>query len=380
MAQDETASEDPEAKPPATETRDKGIFLPLIFGGAVAAALGFFGSQIDSVERALGLAPPENGLQEVVDAQATRLDEQATRIDEQTEEIEAQAERISAQAEEISALTEQVESLPEPPPPPDLSGIESQLSEQSQRIADLAQRVEEVEKRPMTESLSEEAIAAYQEELDRLQASVSDQRSEIEAMLDAELDRLQTALSDQRAEIEAMIEQARSTESAAERKARLADSRAAVARIVAAIDNGAPFAEELQQLQSADQVEVPQELVETAADGVSTLGALQSQFPQASRAALAAARAQSGEGGFGAFLERQLGARSVTPQEGDDPDAVLSRAEAAVMQGRLGEALTELDALPEVARDVMGNWILQAETRHGAVRAAQDLMSALGTN
>ena len=340
MAEDETASEQPKANPPAGTSEDKGTFLPLIFGGAVAAALGFFGSQIDSVERALGLAPPEdNALEQVVDEQA---------------------ERITAQSEEIAALTERVESLPEPPPPTDLSGIESRLSDQAARIDELAGRLEEVEKRPMTESVSDDAIAAYEEELARLQSAVAEQRSEIEALL----------------------EDARSSEASAEEKAQLALARAAVARVITAVDNGDAFVEELDALQDASDVQVPEVLTAAAPEGVATLGALQSRFPNVARDALSAARAQrTGSGsGLGAFLERQLGARSVTPQQGDDPDAVLSRAEAAVRRGQLDEALSEIETLPDAARAAMGDWIAQAETRLEAVRAAQELMAALGTN
>lgn len=323
-----------------TGSQDRGTFLPLVFGGAVAAALGFFGSQIDSVERALGLAPPDDGLQQVVDAQAAT---------------------IAEQQERISALAEEVDNLPAPPPPPDLSGIEDELAGLSTQLDELAERVEEVEKRPMTDNVSREAIAAYEKELERLQSAVVEQRAEIEALLT----------------------EARKTESEAERQARLAQARAVTAKIITAVENGASFAADLAKLQEAGGGEVPEVLVATAAEGVATLSELQARFPDVARAALTAAReeeAASGQGGFGAFLERQLGARSVTPQDGDDPDAVLSRAEAAVREGRLGVALTEIDALPDKARNAMGNWIAQAETRHDAVRAAQALMTALATN
>ena len=52
-------------------------------------------------------------------------------------------------------------------------------------------------------------------------------------------------------------------------------------------------------------------------------------------------------GGLGAFLQNQLGGRSVVPREGDDPDAVLSRVGAAVEAGDLSTALTEIESLPE---------------------------------
>jgi hypothetical protein len=364
LAQDDTPSDQSDTETPAKgaqeTSQDRGIFLPLIFGGAVAAALGFFGSQIDSVERALGLAPPpeENGLQETVDAQAAEL---------------------ATLEERIAALTQTVDDLPEPPPPTDLSGLEDQLTQQSARIDEqaarldqLAQRVEEVEKRPMTESVSEDAIAAYEEELQRLQSAVAEQQAD-----------LQATVAEQRAEIESLLAEAQASETAAERNARIATARAAAAKIIAAVDNGAPFATELAELQEAGGVEVPEILAETAETGVATLGDLQIRFPDVARDGLSAARkeeADAGQGGFGAFLDRQLGARSVTPQEGDDPDAVLSRAEAAVRQGRLGDALAEIDALPDSARAAMSTWISQAETRHDAVRAAQALMTALATN
>ena len=340
MAQDETPSDHKDTVPPGTSAQPNGTFLPLIFGGALAVALGFFGSQIDSVERALGFAPPDDGLQQVVDVQAAK---------------------IAQQQEQIAALAEELRNLPEPPAAPDLSGIEGQIADQSARLDELSQRVEAVEKRPMTDSVSKEAIAAYEKELQRMQSAVAEQR----------------------AEIEALVAEARDSESEAERKARAAQARAAATKIITSLDNGQSFSAELAQLQDTMAADVPEILAETADEGVATLAQLQARFPAVSRSALAAARreeALSGQGGLGAFLERQLGARSVTPQEGDDPDAVLSRAEAAVLQGRLGEALAEIDALPDAARKEMDGWISQAETRHDAVRAAQALMTALATN
>ncbi|MGB0440740.1 MAG: molybdopterin-binding protein, partial [Paracoccaceae bacterium] len=46
---------------------------------------------------------------------------------------------------------------------------------------------------------------------------------------------------------------------------------------------------------------------------------------------------------LGAFLKTQLGARSLEPREGDDPDAVLSRMEAAAREGRFGDVEAEAD-------------------------------------
>ena len=60
---------------------------------------------------------------------------------------------------------------------------------------------------------------------------------------------------------------------------------------------------------------------------------------------------------------------------GDDADAVLSRAGAAVAEGRIEAALTELSALPEAARDAMSDWIAGAQARVGAEAAVTRLQT-----
>ncbi|MFC3119087.1 mitofilin family membrane protein [Jhaorihella thermophila] len=79
-------------------------------------------------------------------------------------------------------------------------------------------------------------------------------------------------------------------------------------------------------------------------------------------------------------MERQLGLRSVKPRAGDDADAILSRAEAALTGGDLNRALAELDALPQTARDAMSDWLAQARTRQAAIAAVDDLIQSLNTN
>ena len=83
---------------------------------------------------------------------------------------------------------------------------------------------------------------------------------------------------------------------------------------------------------------------------------------------------------MGGFLRRQLGARSVIPREGSDPDAVLSRAEAAVRDGRVADALREIDALPQGAKDAMQSWSADAKVRADAEAAVQDLSQRLTAN
>ena len=69
--------------------------------------------------------------------------------------------------------------------------------------------------------------------------------------------------------------------------------------------------------------------------------------------------------------------RSLLPREGDDPDAVLSRIEAAVGEGRLSDALAEIELLPDVAKDKLSDWAAQATRRNEAVAAAEALAGTL---
>ena len=78
-----------------------------------------------------------------------------------------------------------------------------------------------------------------------------------------------------------------------------------------------------------------------------------------------------------AFVQGQIGGRAVTPREGDDPDAILSRAQAAVTAGDFETALTEVSALPEGALAEMAGWISDAESRTAVVAALESVAAAV---
>ena len=154
-----------------------------------------------------------------------------------------------------------------------------------------------------------------------------------------------------------------------------ARGREALEGIGAALDSGEGFGAELEAL-AALGVEVPQALA-SAREGVATLSALRSAFPAAARAALAAAWANApmgGEdGGVEGFLRKQFGVRSLRRREGGGTDAALSRAEDALADGRLAEALAEIESLSAAVRGKMADWAAQARRRLEAVDAAAAL-------
>lgn len=300
---------------PTPEPEKTSVFLPLVLGGIIAGGLGFMASEYDVFGNA--------------DADIT------TKL---RGDLNAQQERIAA--------LEQVEA-----PTVDLSPIEDQLSEIETRIAALEERPAVV----VPEGVDGDAVAAYA----------------------AELSALKEAAVAQRSEIEALIANAKSVEEATADAARTANSQAAIAKIVSALDAGQPFADAVATLQGLDLGDIDPALINPSAEGVATLSTLQSDFPDQARAALAAARAagtEEGQQGIGGFLTRSLGVRSVAPREGDDPDAVLSRAEAAIKSGNLATTLTELDTLPEDAQAVIADWRAAADARVEA-RAAADALA-----
>ena len=324
-------------KPDPAPAQASGFF-PMLLGGLVAGGIGFGAAY-------LGL-------------QNSNVDTSA----DLRSEIAAQLE---TQAESIAAVSGQIDNLP---PPADLSGLEaaqddlndaianlgSRLGEAESRFGDLDARLTNVEKRPVTENASDAAVAAYERELKALQDAMAAQRGEIESMT---------------AEAQALDQNARQTAQATMR-------RSALTRIQTALDSGEGFAPALADLETAG-LQAPEALVSVAEEGAPSLAQLQTEFPEAARMALKVSRlaaVEQGEGGgFSTFLKTQLGARSLEPREGDDPDAVLSRAEAAVRDGRLTDAMAEIEALPEVGGAEFSDWAAKATMRLNALAAAEDL-------
>ncbi|MEP1590989.1 hypothetical protein [Sulfitobacter sp.] len=323
---------------PAPKERRRSVFFPMLLGGAIAAGLGFAASEYDVLgTRAQGAAE----LQNAIEAQQARIAELEARADEPAALPES-LPQVDALSAELTAAREE------------FSALQSQLAEIDSRLTT-------VEKQPVSGGENEIAVAAFEREMEALRAAAAEHRREIESLLD----------------------NAQTAEEATAAAAEAARAQTGITQMNAAISAGRPFEAALAELQDAGVENIPQALTETAAGGVVTLANLQARYPDAARQALATARAavpEEGEGGFGSFLKRQLGARSVAPREGTDPDAVLSRAEAAVRDGRLTDALAEIETLPAPAQDAMAEWLADARARQAAETAANELSQRLTAN
>lgn len=323
--------------PTSVRPRGSGVVGPLL-GGAIAALGGFALSHFNM----FGLAPTDAA------GDLAALSQSVARLQDQ--DSAAQAE-LSALASRLAKM----ESLPAPP--------QMDMS----RLDDLEKRLEAITALPADSNAATAALAARLSELEgRVEARPgSGSGPDLQVKLDEALARLDAAEGDART---------RTAEADAAKSA--ADRGIALDALSDAVASGGPFAAELQAL---DDQALTEALGPLAERGVPTLDQLQDGFPDAARDALRIARDLSTADGWGDrlvdFLATQTGARSLSPREGSDPDAVLSRAEFALSQGRLADTLAALQALDPAIRAPLEAWS-EAAQAHLAARAA--LQSARG--
>ena len=344
----------PPETPPATEPRPAQVmvqpggggarsFLGMVLGGIIAAGAGF------------GLARLMPDLLPVAGDSTL-------------------SQTVAAQAEELAALREQIAAIPAKPAPD--PGVEARLaaleaapqtdlSTLETRLATLESQIAALPSGTSTGTATDPAILA---ELAALKQQVATLGSggTVPADVIAAAEAAEARLKQAEASASALAEEALAAAAAARRSA-------ALDRIAAALDSGAPFASAAAELGP----DLPPVLADHAASGLPTIADLRTSFEDAARHALEEAlRANMGESWtdrVSNFLRSQTGLRSLTPREGDDPDAILSRAEAALGQGRIADALAELDAMPEAGKPALSDWIAEAGVRN----AAQDALSQL---
>ncbi len=311
------ATVSPKTVTSSTEGKRGPGFVPLVLGGLLAGAIGY------AIPTFL-MPPPQ--------ADMSRLDA-----------LEA---RVSGLPTEMS-----------PPAPVDLSSLEAAQEALSGQLEDVTARLDALESR----GSPADAPTPAPVDLDPLRAeveTVSDAVTGLRADLESRLTAVESGLSD-------AVTLAETVGDEAEVLAR----ETARNQVTVALQSGGAFAEPLGVLGEA-----PEALASVAQTGIATSAELIAEFPPLAREALRAARSAEPAAGVGSLFRNAFNARALTPQEGDDPDAVLSRAEAAVRADRLDEALTEIASLPEVAQAVLSDWTGRVRARADALAAAQDFL------
>ena len=286
--------------------------------------------------------------------------------------------QVAAQAVQINALSDQMAIAPkttatDPVVLDRLTVLEGKQGFDpmplEDRISALESRLLAIEKLPADGSgATAAAVAALQANMQALRQAVAAQNTQgAAAETEAQLKEVQTIAAE--------------TTKNADELAKSVRRLAALGQLRTAFDTGAGYAPSLAEL-TTQTGSVPAVLTDNADSGLPTMSGVKAAFPPAARLALdAALRANMGESWSeraASFLRSQTGARSLEPREGSDPDAVLSRAEAAVNTGDLTTALTELQALPPEAVAALAPWQEMAETRLAAEHAIAALAATFG--
>ena len=354
----------PAAAPPANPPPARGGAMPLVLGGVIAAALG---------AGALWWLEGE-GIVTLSGTDLTPLEAQ----------LATQADRIAAMESDLAPLRE------------GLAGLDGGVTELANRLADLAAAQEETAQAGDLSGLADR-VAEFDTRLSGLEELPMGADPEAMAILRGYRDEVAGLRSELQAtteRAEALIEAAESAEAralaaegtlegiAAEAASAEATARArnALRQVEASFLHGGSFQAALDDLEGVG-ITAPDTLRGMAEEGVPTLADLREGFPEGAREALQIALRDVEDKPLAdrmtAFLQLQFGMRSLTPRDGDDADAVLSRVEAALGEGEVGTALAELATLPAAVRAPLVDWAAMAETRQAAEAALADLTASV---
>lgn len=374
---------EPPPPPPNSQGRGTSGLVALVAGGAIAAGIGWFAN--DALNPPVALPDYSAEFARTATVQASLIADQNARIDAQAAEITKLADRVAAlEAARAASPVAQAEE--------EILALKTELEG---KAAELADRLATTEAR-LTELLAD-LEASRSRISDTLGTAGAEVSGEIKALLekyDVDIAALKAQLAEQAKLSDDMAR--RLDDVAAKANEKLDEARAKVSelttqatesarnidlsltreRLKVAVESGRAYAAILAELADQAAGDIPEALLKSADEGVSTLAELQAAYPAAAREALKASiRAEAGEGTGNkvwAFLKSQVGARSLEEREGDDPDAVLSQAEAALGRGELQAAVDLVKTLPAAGLVEMAGWLARAEARLAVERALAD--------
>jgi len=350
-SQQHTPPEPPRAAPAAPASATGPFWLSAGTGAILGVGLSLLLSTF-------GLWPDRPGQDPRLDQIETRLvglessqsGQDLAGIDQRLGSLEARVdEDVAALRATLDANGAALNALQDAPiaPGTDLSGIESELAALSSRIDALAAGVSSPDAAALTGNI--DAIRAdatgLGQRLDTVDTRVNDTNGALGALA-ARIDELQSEL----ARVTAPPDQL--TINAALKLPLLLEG------LQTAFDTGRPFASELRSLGSvAPGVPVPPELAILADAGLLRPETLRDRFTAAFPAILAARPMAPDAPWYESAWDRTrafLALRPAGEMAGDDPEAIASRLEAAMMRGDFAAARDAFATLPEPMRQAAG--------------------------
>ncbi|WMT86904.1 hypothetical protein NO932_18740 [Pelagibacterium sp. 26DY04] len=271
-------------------------------------------------------------------------------LQSRTAELEASlTERAGETADfetRLEDLQLQVSTL-EPPEPVSTEGlaVQADLDALASQISDLSARIEAVaagasgdEVTDVAQNLSglSSQVAALTERLDAIEPQVAEAAPALELAM-TRLDDLDARIADQ-SDFEAV----------ASERDRIARLPAALGALETAIASGAPFATQLAKVETLlPALEIPAPTHDAAATGVTPPATLLADFRAAIPAMLAATPRDPQANWAQTLLDQAASTLALRPTDGDSPQGLVGRTEAALAAGDLAGAQTAFAALPQ---------------------------------
>lgn len=406
---DGTAEDVTEAGPAARGSRMVAVVLPILafFGGAVLLVLALWqaglvgtGAVPAQVERRLEAAETrieallrdhERLVGALREAEAARdaLADQIAAAQKAIAEAGTGAatgtgpDEVLAKAEDLDAalrliaeidgrlgeLEKTVAVIPDLAPAARVAEVEAALEALTAQVAEAAALARQAAALDRRIAAIETGIAAVGARQEAMAAELAEMRARLAA--------LQAADATLTATLQARVD--------APEAARRAALGIALASLAGAVAEGRPFAEELSAVralapEATAQVPGIDELAAWAQAGVPDAAALLTTFRPAARDAL---RAQAAAGAQGWWDRLVANARTLVTVRrtgnaaGEDVEAVLARAEAALERGDVAAAVAEVSRLEGPAAQAMAGWLEQARARARAQALVESLRAHL---
>ncbi len=330
-----------------------GILLMLFVAAVSGALIARFWPEPDSSSQA------SNEL-------AERLGALETRFSAVTSANEPQIAALKTRVTQLEARVKAAEAaLGGTPLPATANGhpgasptdiVAAATSDSSQRIAETAKLIDQMNARLAVLEGQKDAVAGLTTKLDAVSTKVQAQGDQVTALtsLKASFDKLDERL--------AHMEQ-----SDLMTMARRAALSAATANLMRATQGSGAFTTEYAAVAAlASDDPTLADLNKYAASGLPTVGVLTATFDDAANAAIDAERSASGENWWArlwANLMALVTVRAVGETQGDNTESRIARAELRLKAGDLPAAVQELQPISGAARTAIDPWFAQADAR-----------------
>jgi len=345
-----------------------------VLGAAAGAALWFLMPQL-----APGVVVPDAASQERVARLEQQLADAQARLGETERQLQAARQGVEAleqagSAEELRSTIEQMRS--------EMGALEERMAATAERLetTDIGQLADRVDALRQT-------VEALQTGLERAQARIEENAGPPEAI--AGLQSSVQSLQEQLAALEQRVARSVNATATQDRERdRNAGLLVALTQLRTRVEAGAPYHAQLSALRSVLGPEPPAPwpahlgpLAAHAGSGITNLADLRRRFPDMASAVLEASNLPADPDWLDhalAELQGVVTVRRVGPDvEGQDPGAVIARAEAALAEGDVAAAVDNVAALEGAAAEAAVPWLRDARTLRDALAALDALQTHL---